>query len=334
MWFLNNMVSSIFIDGKGMTSKKMNKYKNIQEFQNVFVQLVNEALQRYTIENLPESCNERVVLESLLWYGSVCFFEKAGQILALPGTPSADFTLYGAPTKAIVYGRNGYNETIKLYIPDGDNSALVRQNTFGGTEPIEGSGVWVRENYMVYPFIYYVMEYAEKIADTYRTLDITRANIKRPYVITAEESIINSVKEFFNKRDNNESYIISSGVFPADKINILPFDQNPENIRDCTGLIDFYFAKFRELEAISASPATIDKKAEITIPELNQNAGAQDATINTVKNVLEPELDFANKCLGTNMKFVSNIKEYEDKEKEAVEQAESEVENDVDSKQQ
>ena len=184
---------------------------------------------------------------------------------------------------------------------------------------------------MVYPFIYYVMEYAEKIADTYRTLDITRANIKRPYVITAEESIINSVKEFFNKRDNNESYIISSGVFPADKIKILPFDMNPESIRDCTGLIDFYFAKFRELEAISSSPATIDKKAEITIPELNQNAGAQDATINTIKNILEPELDFANKCLGTNMKFVSRIKQYEEEQENKME---SEVDNNVGSEQQ
>ena len=331
MWFLNNMVSSIFIDGKGMTSKKMNKYKNMQEFQNVFVQLVNEALQRYTIENLPDTCNERVILESLLWYGSVCFFEKAGQILALPGTPSADFTLYGAPTEAVIYGRNGYNETIKLYIPYGDNSALVRKNTFGVTEPANGSGVWVRENYMVYPFIYYVMEYAEKIADTYRTLDITRANIKRPYVITAEESIVNSVKEFFNKRDNNESYIISSGVFPADKIKILPFDMNPESIRDCTGLIDFYFAKFRELEAISSSPATIDKKAEITIPELNQNAGAQDATINTVKNTLEQELKFANKCLGTNMKFVSRIKQYEEEQENKMK---SEVDDNVGSEQQ
>ena len=57
----------IFMDNKNMTSKKLNKYKNMIEFDNVFNALANEALHgRYSIENLPDSCDERVVLESLL----------------------------------------------------------------------------------------------------------------------------------------------------------------------------------------------------------------------------------------------------------------------------
>lgn len=313
----------IYIDKKGTTSKKIAKYKNIIEFNNVFNSLANESQHgRYSIENLPDGCDETIVLQSLLWYGSVTFFKKAGEVMALPGLPTANYTLYGYPTDATVWGRNGYTETVKLFIPHGDNSKLVRQTTGGALSPVEGSGVWVRENEQVYPFINYVIEFADKIADTYRTLDITRANIKRPYVITAEESIIESVKSFFNKRDNNEEYVISSGVFPADKINLLPFDQNPENIRDCTGLIDFYYAKFRELEAISAAPATIDKKAEITIPELNQNSAAQAAINNSIVNVLQRDLDFCNEKLGTNMRVVNKVKE-EKEEQEAEREAEN-----------
>lgn len=320
----------IYIDKKGKTNKKIAKYKNIIEFNNVFNSLTNEALHgRYSIENLPESCDERVVLQSLLWYGSVTFFQKAGEVIALPGLPTANYTLYGYPTEATVWGRNGYTETVKLFIENGDNSNLVRKTTSGTVAPIEGAGVWVRENEQAYPFINYVIEFADKIADTYRTLDITRANIKRPYMITAEESIIESVKSFFNNRDNNEEYIISSGVFPADKINIMPFDQNPENIRDCTGLIDFYYAKFRELEAISAAPATIDKKAEITIPELNQNSGAQSAINNSIVNVLQRELDFCNEKLGTNMRVVNKIKEEKEEEMEGKEDVRSESDEDV-----
>lgn len=320
----------IYIDKKGKTNKKIAKYNNIIEFNNVFNSLTNEALHgRYSIENLPESCDERVVLQSLLWYGSVTFFQKAGEVLALPGFPTSNYTLYGYPTEATVWGRNGYTETVKLFIENGDNSNLVRKTTSGTVAPIEGAGVWVRENEQAYPFINYVIEFADKIADTYRTLDITRANIKRPYMITAEESIIESVKSFFNKRDNNEEYIISSGVFPADKINIMPFDQNPENIRDCTGLIDFYYAKFRELEAISAAPATIDKKAEITIPELNQNSGAQSAINNSIVNVLQRELDFCNEKLGTNMRVVNKIKEEKEEEMEGKEDVRSESDEDV-----
>lgn len=316
--------TQVYISKGAKTSKKINKMKNEIAFMNIFNALANEALHgRYTIENIPEGCDERVVLESLLWYGSVGFFKKADQVMALPALPTSNYTLYGYPTNMTVWGRNGFTETVKLFIPHGDNARLVRTNTAGVVESKEGTGVWVRENEMCYPFINYVIDFAEKIADTYRTLDITRANIKRPYVITAEESIIESVKSFFNKRDNNEEYIISSGVFPADKINLLPFDQNPENIRDCTGLIDFYYAKFRELEAISAAPATIDKKAEITIPELNQNSGAQAAINNSIVNVLQRELDFCNEKLGTNMRVVNKVKE----EKEEQE-AEREAEND------
>ena len=333
MYFLNSMNISIYMDGKAMTSKKLNAMKNRIEFQNIFASMANEATHgRYRIENLPES-NERVVLQSLLWYGSVCFFKKAGQILALPGMPTNNFTLNGDPSHCIVYGRNGYTETIKLFIQNGENSELVRSVVGGGVENFDGTGVWCRENEMAYPFIFYVIDFAEKIADTYRTLDVTRANIKRPYVVTAEESIVESVKSFFNKRDNNEEYIISSGIFPADKINLLPFDQNPENIRDCTQLIDFYYAKFRELESISSAPATIDKKAEITVPELNQNAGAQQAIANAVSNVLQRELDFANKCLGTNMRVVSNVEEQNKAEYKMVGEIRKENEDDTGSEQ-
>lgn len=301
--FYNNMC--IFA-GKSMSSKKLNQFKNNVEFQNVFSALSNEAIYgRYKIENIPDGCDERVIMQSLLWYGTVTFFKKADSILALPGLPTGNFTLYGNPTNGIVYGRNGYTETVKYFIPHGDNADLIRRTTGGMIDTNDGSAVFVRENEICYPFINYVIEFAEKIADTYRTLDITRANIKKPYVITAEEAIIDSVKSFFNKRDNNETYIISSGIFPADKINILPFEQNPENIRDCTALIDFYYSKFRELEAVSSAPATIDKKAQVSVPELAQNDGAEAAINQSLSNVLERELKFANEMLGTNMRFVS-----------------------------
>ena len=311
---MNNFFNSIYIDTSSMTNKKLSKYRNDITRMNVCSQLCNEALHRYDVEGLPENCDPRVVYESLLYYGSVCFFKEGGNILALPGLPTESYTLYGNPTKAIVHGRNGYVKEIKLFSPNGDNSKLVRTNTMGTVETETGTGVWIRENYLAYPFINYVMDFTDKIADTYRTLDITRANIKRPYIVTCEESMLKSVKEFFNRRDNNENYIVSSGVFPANKINLLPFDSNPESIRDATGLIDFYFSKFRELCSVSAAPATIDKKAEITIPELNQNSGAQDIQRFTVANVLQEGFDFVNDVLATNIRFKSNTEEKLEKE--------------------
>lgn len=313
MFLPNNIVSSIWLDSNGKTMKKMAQYKNQIEFMNIFAMLVNEALSsRYDIEGQPDTVNPRVVLESLLWYGSVGFFMKDGAVLALPGLPTASYTLYGDPTQMIVHGRNGYVDTVKLFIPNGDDSSLVRSST-NGTAPKDGTGVWVRENRLAFPFINYCVEYADKIADTLRTLDITRMNIKRPYYIVAEEQIINSVKAFFNKRDNNEEYIVSSGIFPADKIKMMPFENNPENIRDCTMLVEWYLNQFRMLEGLN-SPTTVDKKAQISVDEFNSGSEISDVKKATDVEYLQQQLDFANEKLGTSMK----IKKVEVEEKEDV----------------
>lgn len=307
MYWLNNIFSSIWIDGQGMTAKKMAKFKNQAEFMNVYADLVNEALERYEFDGLPETVNERVLVESLLWYGSVGFFVKEGQVLALPGLPTASYTLYGDPTQMIVHGRNGYVETVKLFIPNGDDSDLVRSST-NGTAPKDGTGVWIRENKMVYPFINYCITFAEKIADTYRTVDTIRLNMKRPYFIVAEESILNSVKAYFNKRDNNEEYIVSSGVFPADKINLMPFEKNPEDVRASTGLIEWYYAQFRKLEGYSQN-TNIDKKAQISIDELNRDSDISDSKAENVVDYIQSQLDFVNEKLGTNITIKSRIEE-------------------------
>ena len=322
MWLFNNILSSIWIDGQSMTSKKLAKYKNMSEFMNVYATLVNEALTRYKFSGLPDTVNERVVLESLLWYGSVGFFIKSENVLALPGLPTKSYTLYGDPTAMIVYGRNGFNEEIPLYIPNGEDSTVVREST-SGIASKEGTGVWVRENRMVYPFINYCIEYADKIADTLRTLDTTRMNIKRPYVIVAEESIVNSIKSFFNKRDANEEYIISSGVFPADKINMLPFETTAENIRDCTGLVEWYLAQFRQLEGIN-QPGTVDKKAQISVPELNQNEDVSEEKKNAVVEYLQQQLDFVNEKLGTSI----SVEETEPEEEQPTEEEDKEESED------
>lgn len=304
MWFLNNNFSNIFIDGQGKTAKKLAKYKNVIEFQNIFSLLCNEALtQMPVIEGLPDTINARVIRESILWHGGFVIFEKNGSYLALPGHPTGNFTLYGDPVAANVYGRNGFIEEVPLYIPNGYDKT-VREKTGGGEAPEEGKGVWIRANNLVFPFVEYVIEYADKIADTLRTLDITRANIKRPYVVVAEESIMNTVKAFFNSRDNNEDFIISSGVFPADKIKLLPFDTNAENLRDCTMLVEWYYSQFRQIIGVS-SPGTVDKKAEVTTAELFSHEGVEQLHIKMIDDVLTEGIEFANKSLGLNLSIKS-----------------------------
>lgn len=314
MWFENYF--DIWTRGltgatKPLTNRKLATFKNNIMFQNTFARLLQDALHRYYIEGLPESCSERVVLQSLLWYGSVVFFEKNGGLIALPGIPTGQaFNVYGDPAEAWVFSAVGqYNQPVKLYLPGSDENAFLK-NTIAGKAGSDYKGVYVRENELRYPFVNHVIFFADAISDSMRTLDVCRQNIKQPFIIACEESVVNSVKEFFKHRDNNENYIVDTGVFPADKISLLPFDTNADNLKNATELVDWYENKFRELCGVKNN-GQIDKKGENLIQsEVDINDEYTWAAIDKCLNSIQKGLDDVNKLYGTNMQ----VKKFEDEE--------------------
>lgn len=303
--YVDEVLNNIFLQGTDKPLKKLAKFKNNREFINVFSRLVNDALNRYSFEGLPETVSERVLQQALLYYGNVVFFEKAGNLLALPGGASTDFNIYGDPKNAFVWGKNGYTQEISLYIPGGENGAFIREGVSGRTMPEEFTGVYVRENRLNFPCIEYCIEYADAIADTMRTLDVVRANIKQPYIITAEESVIPSVKAFFRNRDNNENYIISSGIFPADKINLLPFDVNDQNLKNATELVEWYLTQFYSIIGVQTRNNP-DKKAQVSVEEIEGDTESTELQIDKVIDCLQMHLDIVNKCFSTNIRVKKN----------------------------
>lgn len=299
-WFsplFNNI--NLNLDGKTKTNKRLAEYKNNIEFINVFSRLVEKGLGRYQIENLPETCDPRVVKQSLLFHGAVCFFEREGSILALPCAPDSDLTMYGNVKHAFVYGRNGFNEKITLFIKGSDDAPIL-DKTYSDING-KPTGVIVRENELAFPFVNFSVEYADKIADTLRSLDVARQNIKVPYIIVAEEAIINTVKKFFEDRDKNVEYIISSGIFPADKINLLPIQTTPESLKACTDLIEWYMNDYDSLCGLNSN-SNPDKKERLLVDEVNANNQATKSFIDDTIDYMQSELDFANKVFGLNMK--------------------------------
>lgn len=290
------------LGGKSKTNKRLAQWKNHVEYMNALARLVERALARYDFEGLPDTVNDRVLKMSLLFHGSVCFFEKNGSVLALPATPNSNLNLYGDYKSCFVYGRNGFNETIPLFIQGADESKDIKRGFMTLNQNEKPRGVYVRENKLTYPFINYAMTYAEKIADTMRTIDVTRANIKRPFVITAEEQLVPTVKKFFEDRDDNVNYIVSSGVFPADKINILPIETNAEAMKCATDLIEWYFNDFDNL-CLKNSNSNPDKKERLLVDEVNANNQSTEDNDESFRDYLTAQLDFVNECLGTDIRL-------------------------------
>lgn len=293
-----------------MTNSKLNRYKNNFVFQNSFVKNLLDALDnRYDIEGLPNTCNKRVILQSLLWTGSVYFFKKFDNLIALPGTPDGSgLNVYGDFGGAWVYGANGFSEHINVYLPGSDDSNFIR-NTISGSASDSDVGVVVRENEYVYPFVNWVIYYSDMMSDTLRKIEVAEKNAATPYVITAEESIVNTVKEYFNKRDENNEFIISSGVFPADKINMLKFDIQSDAIRAMTEVYDWYANHYRELCGIK-NMTNIDKKGENLLSD-EINISDEYTQLQNVLPQLNSDIDIVNKIFGTSIRVVSKRSEDE-----------------------
>ena len=304
MWF----DSLVKLNPDSASYKKLAEFQNNLTFQNTFQRLLNDALHRYQFENLPETVSERVVRMALTCYGSVFFFQIENNLVALPGAPDGSgINVYGDYAGAWVYGANGYNERIGLYIEGADNSSLIAKTITNG-QP-KKIGFMVRESDTTYPFINYVIQYAEAIADAYRTLDVARQNIKRPYIITTPESNINTIKKYFEHVNNNEPFIISSGSLPTDSITVQPLDINVECTNAASQLIDWYEQKYRELCGYENMGGQIDKKGEnLNSMEITYNDEYTDASLEHRIISITEGLDFMNKTLGTNITVKKEMK--------------------------
>lgn len=293
---------------KPVKQQQLAKWRNNIELQNIFIRLVDMALSRYDIENYPDTVSGRVLRMSLLFHGSVVFFKKWGDIYALPGTPYDMPNINGDYRYAWVYGRNGFNEPVTLFIPGGYNGAMFNE---AGSFYREPDAVWVRENMEVFPFINHCMSYAERIADAYRVLDVNRHHMKTPYFIFTEDQSLPTVKKTMDMISDNVDTIVGTGVFDPNKVNLLNTGVGGDIFKGTTDLIEWYWNDFYKLCGLHAN-SNPDKKERLTTAEVT--AGDEPTKQNQANlfDYLQEQLDFANECLGTDMKVKFLEKEGED----------------------
>ena len=294
------------------SGKKFAKMKNNIEYMNWFHLLERYAQYRYEFEGLPDTVNEEVIKESLIWYGSCAFFDKNDALFCLPARATQDFNVYGEPCYAWVYGRNGYNEQIGLYIKGQDESKFVTKGVSGQTHT-KGKGVFVRENFNLYPFINYVNAYAYKLTDTARTIDTERFHLKRPYLVTAKEEVVPTVKKYFDKVNENEEYVISTGIFDANDVNALPISLPSGALKDTEELQDWYLNQFLTLCGLNNNQDA-NKKERLIVDEVNANNECIDTNIKPMIEYIQEQLDDVNKVYGTNISVKAMKEEFQDED--------------------
>lgn len=285
-----------------LTGTKRNKLKKLDTElvqQIVFTRLANLAQQRYHINGLSDTLSERTIIQSLLWYGSVVFFEKDGNLFALPGVPTGDgYNVYGDPGSAWVFSR--YNgrmyKSVTLYIPGSDKAVFLKQLT-GYQQTGKPAGVIVWDNKMRYPFINTVLYYTRCIADCYNTLDVTRYWLKRPLMLSGPEEASESVKKIIEDMGENPNAVyLSSKLGVTQNTQLLNTNANGQNLTDITGLLEWYESEFRAQCGIDSN-SQMDKKgenlinAEITVNDQYQ-ALSLDETLSEIQRGLDYVYEF------------------------------------------
>lgn len=304
------------------SKKKLTQYENNARFRMEFFDKFEAAMRRYKIENIPDTCNERIILQSMICHGCVLFFkdpEYGDNVFAMCGVPSGKgFNINGDPVSAFAYSKNGLvNKEVDLFIKGADNSQLLAKGANSYLVSKNPQGVLVWENKSRYPFIETVLYFSRVISDTYRTIDVCRKWMKNPFIPVCEESMVASIKEMLGKIENNEDLIpVSTGVKEVTKIDFHDIIGAGDSAKDAIEMLDWYEQKYRE-KCTMNSNTQVDKKGEnLIVDEVHMNDEYVDDAEESQIDYINNQLDFVNEVLGTNMRCVIVEKKIEQKEVE------------------
>ena len=293
MW-LSNMFP--WYNYNTLSKKKVALYENNIEFQNMFYNLLNILMYSFSIEGLPESCNERFFKLNLIFNGYAALIKDPDlgylSLGVRPTVNSSQLNIYGEFPDVIAFGWNGFNKQYTNYMYGTDNS--------------DAEAVICRDNDMMYPIINIIWMYAKRLTDTMRTLDITARKLKTPYFITCDEAQKSSIKKILEDVDFNQDSIIANRSTMPNEFNVLQTGVQPESVRVLWEHYSNLESEIRTFLGIN-SAANLDKKERLVVDEAQANDILTDINIQYRLKSYQQFCDTVNNLWGLNISFVSNI---------------------------
>lgn len=152
-----------------------NVYMNMASYYQWLYRFLNIAISMFEYENLPKGIDTRM-MELWLLTNGYCIFFKDDDLkndpngrapdgyAVLQGVAYGQWDIYNMPTERRAYAPNGFNKELTE-----DNSVIIFNNQLRTPE------------------IFILMQYAKRIAEIDRTIDINVQNQKAPKVIRCDE---------------------------------------------------------------------------------------------------------------------------------------------------
>lgn len=285
-----------WFDYNTLSKKKVALYENDIEFQNMFYNLLNILMYSFSIEGLPDSCNERFFKLNLIFNGYAALIKDPDlgylSLGVRPTMNSNELNIYGEFPDVMAFGWNGFNKQYTNYMY--------------GTDNTDAEAVICRDNDMMYPMINIIWIYAKRLTDTMRTLDVTARKLKTPYFITCDEAQKSSIKKILEDVDFNQDSIIANRSTMPNEFNVLQTGVQPESVRVLWEHYSNLESEIRTFLGIN-SAANLDKKERLVVDEAQANDILTDINIQYRLKSYQQFCDTVNNLWGLNISFISNI---------------------------
>lgn len=204
---INNFFGNVlplFPGPKGATSRQLNN----QQYGEIFNRISNIALSRFKWTGLPDECRPEILEQTLYFYGCALFAKDPDLgFIHTPVRLPGPFNIYYESIRRDAYSFE-YDHTYSI-----DNSVLIKAN------------------HSMFPDYLTVWNYAPKIANCLRAIDVHTETLKRPFLMVCPDKVVQSAKTMLKRIEDNEVAVIGEKIGENGEIKILPLGQQ-SNLTD------------------------------------------------------------------------------------------------------
>lgn len=223
---------------------------NNETFSQYYRRFVEIATSMFEWKNLPEGVDPRFLELALFRDGKALFFkdDELDDYLALRCATGGKFNVYNVPTDRTAYASNGYSNKKT------DKDSVI---------------IW--NNYLRTGSMLEVENFARRLYNIDRAIDVNVNAQKTPILITCEENQLLTLQNVYQKYDGNQPVIFGAKTFDPNALKTLAtgaplvapqlYELKTNIMNEC-------------LTYLGIDNTSINKKERLLTDEVNKNSGA------------------------------------------------------------
>lgn len=278
-------------------SSKRNAY-TFQQYYNRFVEM---ATSMFEWKNLPDEVDPRYLELCLFTSGNCVFFkDEVLGYLSLRCTFGGPFDVYRVPIQRRAFADNGYNKSLT------DKDSVI---------------IW--NNYLRTPSMMEVENFALRLYNIDRTIDVNVNAQKTPILVACEENQLLTMQNTYAKYEGNQPVIFASKSFDPNALKVLQTGAPlvaPQ-------LYDLKRNIYNECLEYLGIDCTAQKSQRMAVDEILKNTGAIMANRYSRLEARRQAAKQINEMFGLNIEVDYRSTEVQDSLGEQYEEEETEVED-------